>query len=102
MSNRISLIAVGHATSLFLAITFALCVAFDVLFPEHAMYTAWQKLLPGFTGINWGSFFIGLIEAYGYGWYMALIWVPLYNVFATRDSKSCCRKQAKSQSVDGS
>jgi len=89
MSNRISLIAVGHATSLFLAITFALCVAFDVLFPEHAMYTSWQKLLPGFTGINWSSFLIGLIEVYGYGWYAALIWVPLYNLFASRSSHHC-------------
>jgi len=60
MSTRISLVAVGHATSIFLATTFALCVAFDVLFPEHAMFIVWQKLLPGFTGINWSSFFIGL------------------------------------------
>ncbi|MDX8406546.1 MAG: DUF5676 family membrane protein [Mariprofundus sp.] len=89
-SSRISLVAFGHATSLFLVITFVLCVAFDVLFPEHAMYTAWQKLLPGFSGINWRSFFIGLIESYGYGWYAALIWVPLYNVFSARNSKCCC------------
>jgi len=89
MSNRISLVAVGHATSLFLVITFTLCVAFDVLFPEHAMYSSWQKLLPGFTGINWSSFFIGIIETYGYGWYIALIWVPLYNVFASRSAHHC-------------
>ncbi len=87
MSTRISLVAVGHATSLFLATTFALCVGFDLLFPDHAMYSVWQKLLPGFTGINWSSFFIGLIESYGYGWYIALIWVPLYNVFAARSSR---------------
>ncbi len=89
MNNKISLVAVGHASSLFLATTFALCVAFDALLPQHAMYTAWQKLLPGFTGINWSSFFIGLIEAYGYGWYIALIWVPLYNVFSSHSSRQC-------------
>ncbi|HKI62326.1 MAG TPA: DUF5676 family membrane protein [Mariprofundaceae bacterium] len=87
MNTKISLVAFGHATGLFLAITFALCVAFDVLFPEYAMFTAWQMLLPGFTGINWSSFFIGLIEAYGYGWYTALIWVPLYNVASARGSR---------------
>lgn len=87
MSTRISLLAVGHATSFLLASTFALCVGFDLLFPDHAMYSVWQKLLPGFTGINWSSFFIGLIESYGYGWYIALIWVPLYNVFASRSSR---------------
>ncbi|EAU55182.1 DUF5676 family membrane protein [Mariprofundus ferrooxydans] len=96
MNTKIALAAFGHATSLFLAITFALCVAFDVLLPEHAMFTVWQKLLPGFTGINWSSFFIGLIESYGYGWYAALIWVPLYNVFAVRASRPCSCKNEKS------
>jgi len=27
-----------------------------LLFTDHAMYSVWQKLLPGFAGINWGSF----------------------------------------------
>ena len=85
MRTRISLIAVGHATSLFLAITFVICVGFDLLFPEHAMYEAWQKLLPGFEWLSWKSFFLGLIETYGYGWYFALIWVPLYNVISARN-----------------
>ena len=84
MNTRISLIAVGHASSLFLAVTFVLCVGFDLLFPEHAMYQAWQKLLPGFEWLSWESFVLGLVESYGYGWYFALIWVPLYNVISTR------------------
>ena len=75
-----SLLGVGHATSLTLGISFALCVAFDLLFPGHAMYETWQELLPGFEWISWKSFFLGLIEAYGYGWFFALIWVPIYNV----------------------
>ncbi len=84
MKPGISLVAVGHASSLFLVITFALCVAFDLLFPEHAMYKSWQELLPGFEWISWKSFLLGLAESYGYGWYFALIWVPIYNVFAGR------------------
>ena len=84
MSRGISLSAVGHATSLFLAITFALCVGFDLAFPAHAMYRTWQSLLPGFHWISWGSFLLGLIEAYGYGWYFTLIWVPIYNVVSQR------------------
>lgn len=78
--QAISLLGVGHATSLTLAISFALCVAFDLLLPEHAMYETWQKLLPGFEWISWKSFFLGVIEAYGYGWFFALIWVPIYNI----------------------
>jgi hypothetical protein len=84
MKTGISLVAVGHATSLFLAITFTVCVGFDLLFPEHAMYRAWRDLLPGFEWLSWQSFFLGLIESWGYGWYFALIWVPIYNFFATR------------------
>lgn len=87
MNTRLSLVAIGHATSLFLVISYSLCVAFDLVFPEHAMYEAWQKLLPGFEWISWKSFFIGLVETYGYGWYFALIWVPLYNVFTARIDK---------------
>ena len=87
MKQSLSLPAVGHATSLFLAITFAVCVGFDLLFPAHAMYQSWQHLLPGFQWISWKDFFLGTIESYGYGWYLALIWVPLYNVFAARGNR---------------
>lgn len=92
MSQRLSLLAVGHATSLLLAISFALCVAFDLLFPEHAMYQAWQKLLPGFEWLSWQSFLLGLIESYGYGWYVALIWVPIHNVITNRSIKNQARQ----------
>ena len=84
MNNRLSLSAIGHATSLFLLITFILCVGFDFIFPDHAMYEAWQKLLPGFKWISWESFFLGMLETYSYGWYFALIWVPIYNVIVAK------------------
>ena len=83
----LSLSAFGHATSLLLAITFVLCVGFDLLFPQMAMYRSWQALLPGFTWISWSSFLLGLVESYGYGWYFTLIWVPLYNVFNARATR---------------
>ncbi len=97
MKTRLSLSAVGHATSLFLAITFTLCIAFDLAFPQYAMYTAWQVLFPGFEWISIKSFLIGLVEAWAYGWYFALIWVPLYNIVNHRSSdksnteKECCQ-----------
>lgn len=88
MKQSVSLIALGHTASLFLAITFTLCVAFDLVFPDMAMYEAWRKLLPGFEWLSWKSFFIGLVMSYGYGWYFALIWAPLYNFFAARNSSA--------------
>jgi len=87
MKQSLSLAAFGHATSLFLAITFVLCVGFDLVFPQMAMYRSWQALLPGFTWISWSSFLLGLVESYGYGWYVALIWVPLYNVLSARAAR---------------
>ncbi|MEZ5318121.1 MAG: DUF5676 family membrane protein [Vicinamibacterales bacterium] len=92
MRPGLSLSAFGHATSLFLAITFTLCVAFDLVFPRMAMYQSWQALLPGFTWISWPSFFLGLVESYGYGWYLALIWVPIYNVMNARAAGRSSRK----------
>lgn len=88
MNRGLSLTAFGHATSLFLAITFTVCVAFDLIVPSHAMYQVWRALLPGFVWISWPSFCVGLVESYGYGWFFALIWVPLYNVFAARGSRA--------------
>lgn len=87
MSHKVSLKAVGHATSVFLALTFIVCVVFDLIFPDHAMYKSWIQLLPGFQWISWGGFFLGLIESYAYGWYFALIWVPLYNYFGSNTKK---------------
>jgi len=84
MVNRLSVTAIGHATSLFLVTTFILCVAFDLLVPQFRMYETWSALLPGFNWITWPSFLLGMVESYAYGWYFALIWVPLYNLFARR------------------
>lgn len=81
MSTGISIKAAGHATSLFLVIAYSLCILFDLMFPSQAMYSAWVKLLPGFEWLTLKSFLLGLVESYGFGWFIALIWVPLYNVF---------------------
>jgi len=89
----ISLVGVGHASSLTLAISFVLCVGFDLIFPEHAMYESWQQLLPGFEWLSWQSFLLGLIESYGYGWYFTLVWVPIYNfVVLRKGQRKCCKE----------
>lgn len=75
----------GNTLSLFLAITFVLCVLWGLAAPPALhMHAAWQDLLPGFTWISWPSFFIGLAGAYLYGWYGALLLVPLYRFFDRR------------------
>ena len=84
MKHKISLFAFGHASSLFLLMSFVICVVFDLIFPEHAMYSVWLKLLPGFEWLSWKSFLLGAVESYAYGWYITLIWVPLYNFFGSK------------------
>ncbi len=87
MNTRVPVAAVGHASSLFLCLTFTLCVVWDLLFPNYAMYPAWRVLLPGFEWLSWPAFALGLLESYAYGWFFALVWVPAYNRFAQRGSR---------------
>lgn len=81
---RIPIFGFGLSLGLFFAITFALCVGFDLAFPQYAMHEAWHGLLPGFTWISWGAFFLGLAETFTYGWYVALVFGPLYNWLAAK------------------
>lgn len=81
---RLPLVPFGLSLGLFLTITYILCVGFDLIFPSQAMYPTWQHLLPGFTWLSWQSFGLGLVETFAYGWYVALIFAPLFNVLAGR------------------
>ncbi len=83
-ASRLSVFALGMSLGLFFAIAFALCVGFDILFPDYAMHKTWEVFLPGFSWLSWGAFLIGLFETFLYGWYAALIIGPLYNLFAGR------------------
>jgi hypothetical protein len=83
-ASRIPVMALGMSLGAFLSITFVLCVLFDLWFPAQAMNAVWAPLLPGFAWISWTSFTLGLVEAFAYGWYVALILAPLYNFFAAR------------------
>ncbi len=83
--RRIPVLALGMSLSSFLVISYVLCVVGYLLFPslpiEHA---ALSIFLPGFKLLSWPSFFLGLVESFGWGWYVALVFGPLYNYFAAR------------------
>ena len=81
MKAKLSPYAAGQATGLFLALSYTLCVICCLVFPEHRLYLSWQNWLPGFHWLDWPAFLLGLVESYAYGWYFALVWVPLYNLF---------------------
>lgn len=82
---KIPLLAFGLGLSTFTSISYVLCIAGYLLFPDlpigHAVLTA---LLPGFTFLSWSSFFLGLAESFAWGWYCALTFGLLFNFFSAR------------------
>ena len=85
---RLPVVPLGWALSLFLAITYLVCVGFDLIFPGYAMYETWSGLLPGFVWLTPAGFVIGLVESFLYGWYGALIFGGLFNAIAARGTRS--------------
>ena len=81
---RLPVMTLGWALSLFLALTFLICVAFDLIFPGYAMYQTWSGLLPGFVWLTPAGFIVGLVESFLYGWYVALIFGGIFNAIAHR------------------
>jgi len=87
-ARMIPVLALGMALSLFLAISYVICITSYLVLPglpiKHDMLSIF---LPGFELLSWQDFFLGLVESYAYGWYIALIWVPLYNVSVSRRAR---------------
>ena len=84
-AHTIPVFALGMALSLFLAISYVLCVlGYLFLLGLPITHSALSIFLPGFTLLSWSSFFLGLLESFGWGWYVTLVFGPLYNFFAAR------------------
>lgn len=76
------------------AVVFALDMLFGVLFPDWwVMQKAWEFVLPGFTFISWGAFFLGLVESFIGGFLTAVIFVPIWNFFAAREEAKTAPKK---------
>ncbi len=83
--STIPVLALGMALSLFLAISYVLCVIGYLAFPSLPIdHAALAIFLPGFELLSWPTFLLGLVESFAWGWYVTLIFGPLYNFFATR------------------
>ena len=80
--HRLSIAVVGQATSLFLTISFLFCVLLAIVTPYSDLM--WFKILPGVAPLTWTSTLLGVVETLIYGWYFALVFVPLYNWAASR------------------
>lgn len=78
---------IAWTLAVFAAIVFTLDVLLGLLFPNWwVMQKAWELILPGFTFISWGAFFLGLVESFVGGFLTAVLFVPIYNYFARREA----------------
>ena len=84
--TKINIFPTGMALGLLLSLSFVVCVIFGLIFPSASMYQVWLPLLPGVAWISWSSVLLGVVETFAYGWYIAIIFVPLYNFFLPRVS----------------
>lgn len=74
--RRVRYLPVSVGLGVFLAVSYLACTIWDGLFSSQAMHGAWETLLPGFTWWSWGSFFLGLVETFAYGFWLGLA-VPI-------------------------
>lgn len=93
---RLSIGRLGQALGLFLALLYGLCVAWDGIFPGWAMRSVWAAALPGFDWLNVGDFFVGLAEAYVYGWIGAALFVPVWNAVGRAERRQTTSTRPRS------
>jgi 2TM family of unknown function (DUF5676) len=85
--RTIPVAVLGMSLSLFLAISFVLCVVGYLVLPGLPVkHEALAIFLPGFELLTWQGFAIGLVESYAWGWYIALVLGTLYNFFARQQT----------------
>lgn len=81
--GHISLRVFGLSLSGFLVISYLLCIAGYLFLPMLPVrHSSLAMFLPGFELLNWRTFLLGLVESVLWGWYVAIVFVPLYNYFA--------------------
>ena len=82
---RIPIVAFGMSLSIYSVITYVLCILFYLAYPEaggaHKLLTL---MLPWFDLLSWTSFVAGLVQSYLLGWYVALVFGPIYNLCIAR------------------
>jgi len=73
------------ALGLTTAISFVFCVVWGSLTPEAVhMHAFLEQVLPAFEWLSVGSFFLGLIESFLWGFYGGIVFVPIYNLLHKR------------------
>jgi hypothetical protein len=81
----IPIVTLGLSLSLFFVISYVICIAGYLLAPGlPVQHAALSIFLPGFELLTWKSYFLGLVESFVWGWYIALVFGALYNFLSRR------------------
>lgn len=79
---------IAWTLAIFATVIFAFDMLLGVLYPDWwMMQKIYEFLMPGFTFISWGTFFLGLFESFVGGFWLAVLFVPIYNYFARRAAR---------------
>ncbi len=86
IDNRaISIMTFGLALSIFFIVSYTICILGYLLLPGLPVKHEFLEIfLPGFTLLTWRAFFLGLIESFLFGWYIAIVFGAIYNFFLRR------------------
>ena len=85
--RTIPVLAFGMSLSLFFVISYVICIIGYLIFPGLPInHEALSIFLPGFELLTWQTFLLGLVESFFWGWYIALIFGPLFNFFVHRQT----------------
>jgi hypothetical protein len=84
-ARSIPIMTLGCALSAFFVLSYTICILGYLVWPNSPVQHASLGIfLPGFTLLSWQSFFLGLIESFAWGWYVAAVFGALYNFFLRR------------------
>ncbi|MBI4591534.1 MAG: hypothetical protein HY725_22140 [Candidatus Rokubacteria bacterium] len=81
--KRLTIRGTALSLGLFFDVSFVLCVLWGLLAPQGFTKMAGflEVVFPGFTWLTPQSVVLGLVEAFLYGVYIAVVFVPLFNYF---------------------
>lgn len=79
--KRLTISGTALSLGLFFDVSFVLCVLWGLAVPKFHADWLLEAIMPGFTWLTLPSVILGLGEAFLYGVYVALVFVPLFNHF---------------------
>ena len=83
--RTIPIVTFGLALSGFFVVSYVICILGYLLVPGLPVQHQFLAIfLPGFTLLTWPSFFLGLVESFLFGWYIAVVFGAIYNFLLRR------------------